>query len=292
MYRAESPSWPCAANAFRAGIASLGGRIYEIPDSDQKEMTGDVGNVDITCISHKEQFERFATSGLTKGGETVQLIIAKFSGLEGTYSAVIDNPESLLEAYRMLPRGKTSVTVAMSPNGSGASMTTAEIPWSVLRAPETKCNELEALNDERMVVGHVKSLFRGNGDTMPPEEDPYAVPSSEPDMEQDSYNAIEPLDEGVFIAPATDDGAEDNKPMEIIEHILDPDHYLVDFWRSIDNDELKKKPALAEERLRKYFDFWRSAEEELTRQIELNDELKKELKVAKAEALREQEGSN
>ncbi|KAF5687080.1 hypothetical protein FDENT_5553 [Fusarium denticulatum] len=60
---------------------------------------------------------------------------------------------------------------------------------------------------------------------------------------------------------------------------------------SIDNGELKKKLALAEERLQKCFDFWRSAEDELTWQIELNDKLKKEFQAAKVEALKEQEGS-
>ncbi|KAF5637343.1 uncharacterized protein FTJAE_5758 [Fusarium tjaetaba] len=60
---------------------------------------------------------------------------------------------------------------------------------------------------------------------------------------------------------------------------------------AIDNEDLKKKLALAEERAQKYFDFWRSTEEELTKQLELNDELKKELKSAKVEAPKEQEGS-
>ncbi|RBR15079.1 hypothetical protein FVER53590_03202 [Fusarium verticillioides] len=46
------------ADAFKAGIAPLGGIIYDTPDSGQKEMAKDVGNVDITGISHKEQFDR------------------------------------------------------------------------------------------------------------------------------------------------------------------------------------------------------------------------------------------
>ncbi|EWG41000.1 hypothetical protein FVEG_03202 [Fusarium verticillioides 7600] len=45
------------ADAFKAGIAPLGGIIYDTPDSGQKEMAKDVGNVDITGISHKEQFD-------------------------------------------------------------------------------------------------------------------------------------------------------------------------------------------------------------------------------------------
>ncbi|KAF5981421.1 hypothetical protein FCOIX_4241 [Fusarium coicis] len=53
---------------------------------------------------------------------------------------------------------------------------------------------------------------------------------------------------------------------------------------AIENEDTKKKLALAEERAQKYFDFWRSAEEELTRQLELNDELKQQLEAAKAEA--------
>ncbi|KAF5699709.1 hypothetical protein FMUND_14670 [Fusarium mundagurra] len=60
---------------------------------------------------------------------------------------------------------------------------------------------------------------------------------------------------------------------------------------AIYNEDLKKKLALAEERLQKYFDFWRSAEEELTRQMEVNDELKKELEAAKSEVASLQEAS-
>ncbi|PNP80497.1 hypothetical protein FNYG_06096 [Fusarium nygamai] len=65
---------------------------------------------------------------------------------------------------------------------------------------------------------------------MPSDEDPYAVPSSEPDMEQEnSRNVGEPTDDGVIYAPTKHDGTEDNKPVEIIDYILDPDHHLVDF---------------------------------------------------------------
>jgi regulator of replication initiation timing len=53
---------------------------------------------------------------------------------------------------------------------------------------------------------------------------------------------------------------------------------------AIEIEDTKKKLALAEERAQKYFDFWRSAEEELTRQLELNDELKQQLEAVKAEA--------
>ncbi|KAF5620901.1 uncharacterized protein FTJAE_11526 [Fusarium tjaetaba] len=61
---------------------------------------------------------------------------------------------------------------------------------------------------------------------------------------------------------------------------------------AIDNDELKKKLALAEERAEKYFDFWRSAEEELTKQLELNEELKQQLEAAKAGEPEAKESSN
>ncbi|PNP53571.1 hypothetical protein FNYG_15748 [Fusarium nygamai] len=60
---------------------------------------------------------------------------------------------------------------------------------------------------------------------------------------------------------------------------------------AIENEDLKKKLALAEERAQKYFDFWRSAEEELTRQMEVNDELKKQVEGANAEATSAQEPS-
>ncbi|CVL06925.1 uncharacterized protein FMAN_12018 [Fusarium mangiferae] len=60
---------------------------------------------------------------------------------------------------------------------------------------------------------------------------------------------------------------------------------------AIEIDELKKKLAVAEERLQKYFDFWRSAEDELTRQLDITDDLKKEFQAAKVEAANAQEPS-
>jgi hypothetical protein len=48
-------------------------------------------------------------------------------GVEGTYAAIIDNPESLMEVYKMMPRGKLGIIVAVPPSGSGASMTSSEI---------------------------------------------------------------------------------------------------------------------------------------------------------------------
>ncbi|KAG5750849.1 hypothetical protein H9Q69_001291 [Fusarium xylarioides] len=99
------------------------------------------------------------------GGGRQENVVAKVPGLEGTYAAVVDNSESLMEAYKMLPRGKISVIFAVPPNGSGASMTSTEIPWSVLKAgedeaaaiPDTPDNEndgAQALeDDDETVVG-------------------------------------------------------------------------------------------------------------------------------------------
>ncbi|EWG55554.1 hypothetical protein FVEG_13541 [Fusarium verticillioides 7600] len=61
---------------------------------------------------------------------------------------------------------------------------------------------------------------------------------------------------------------------------------------AIDNEDLKKKLSLAEERAERYFDFWRSAEEELTKQLELNEKLKQQLEAAKAGEPEAKESSN
>ncbi|EWY83008.1 hypothetical protein FOYG_15084 [Fusarium oxysporum NRRL 32931] len=52
---------------------------------------------------------------------------------------------------------------------------------------------------------------------------------------------------------------------------------------ALENDELKKGLALAEQRLERVTDFWRSAEEELTKQIAINEDLTKQLEAAKSE---------
>ncbi|KAI1015457.1 hypothetical protein LB504_010927 [Fusarium proliferatum] len=73
---------------------------------------------------------------------------------------------------------------------------------------------------------------------------------------------------------------------DLIEHLQEENGEM-----AIEIDELKKKLALAEERLQKFFDFWRLAEEELTRQLDITDDLKKELQAAKVEAASAQEPS-
>ncbi|KAF5689627.1 hypothetical protein FDENT_4271 [Fusarium denticulatum] len=98
------------------------------------------------------------------GGGRQENVVAKVPGVEGTYAAVIDNPQSLMEAYKMLPRGKISVVFAVPPTRSGASMSSCEIPWSVLKAgedeaaaiPDTPENEndgAQALEDDETVFG-------------------------------------------------------------------------------------------------------------------------------------------
>ncbi|KAF5694858.1 hypothetical protein FDENT_987 [Fusarium denticulatum] len=59
---------------------------------------------------------------------------------------------------------------------------------------------------------------------------------------------------------------------------------------ALENDHLKKDLALSEERQKRYFDFWRSAEEELTRQLELNEKLKAELEAEKSKARSAEQG--
>ncbi|KAF4495463.1 hypothetical protein FAGAP_8396 [Fusarium agapanthi] len=53
---------------------------------------------------------------------------------------------------------------------------------------------------------------------------------------------------------------------------------------ALENEDLKKNLALAEERQKRYFDFWRCAEEELTKQLELNAELKTQFEAEKDKA--------
>ncbi|KAF5686384.1 hypothetical protein FCIRC_2940 [Fusarium circinatum] len=58
----------------------------------------------------------------------------------------------------------------------------------------------------------------------------------------------------------------------------------------IENEDLKKSLALAEERQKRFFDYWRCAEEELTKQMELNKELKQQLEAEKAKTSSAEQG--
>ncbi|KAF5714675.1 hypothetical protein FMUND_7244 [Fusarium mundagurra] len=309
MYRAESPSWACAASAFKAGIAPLGGRIYEIPDSDQKEMTEDVGSADITGISHEEQFEQASlvishTADIARNGITLTIqlrnriisIIYKVDrriryrvhwagqrASRATWRYGEDNVDG--------KRGIWSIGMAelrdQPANQRGRDNTAyrRQTPWprgapeeeSV--APETKATGLEALVDKGIVVGDGKTslgimttylpspAFQGPRtlstiETMPPEEDPYAVPSSEPDMEQENppnarlSNKRRPAVKEKMDKIYRFQSAVDQSMVFLRDNATNAEEL------SIDNEDLKKKLALAEERQQKYFDFWRSAEEE------------------------------
>ncbi|CVL03917.1 hypothetical protein FPRO06_10985 [Fusarium proliferatum] len=80
--------------------------------------------------------------------------------------------------------------------------------------------------------------------------------------------------------------AEDQYANDLIEHLQEENGEM-----AIEIDELKKQLVLAEERLQKYFDFWRSAEDELTHQLDVTDDLKEQLEAAKAEAASAQQPS-
>ncbi|PNP77998.1 hypothetical protein FNYG_08724 [Fusarium nygamai] len=97
------------------------------------------------------------------GGGRQENVVAKVPGVEGTYAAVIDNAESLMEVYKMMPRGKLSIIAAVPPNGLGASMS-SEIPWSVLKVGEDEVaaipdtsedenNGAQTLDDGETVIG-------------------------------------------------------------------------------------------------------------------------------------------
>ncbi|KAF5557927.1 hypothetical protein FPHYL_7522 [Fusarium phyllophilum] len=108
-----------------------------------------------------EKSSRLKIVNNSPGGGRQENVVAKVPGLEGTYAAVVDNAESLMEVYKMMPRGKLSIIVAVPPNGSGASMTSTEIPWSVLKAgedeaaatPEIETSDDQAIDDEETVIG-------------------------------------------------------------------------------------------------------------------------------------------
>lgn len=105
------------------------------------------------------------------GGGRQENVIAKVPGLGGTYSAIVDNPGSLMDAYNILPRGKISVIFAVTPNGSGVNMTSTEIPWSVLKAQEDDAatattenviDQVQALDDDETVIGDDETVVGEN----------------------------------------------------------------------------------------------------------------------------------
>ncbi|SCN87055.1 uncharacterized protein FFMR_08527 [Fusarium fujikuroi] len=78
-------------------------------------LTADLNGFD--TISHYTLFKD--TSCLTAYLDWTSHVVAKVPGLEGTYSAIIDNPRSLIDAYKMIPRGKIIIIIiiAMPVNG-------------------------------------------------------------------------------------------------------------------------------------------------------------------------------
>ncbi|KAM0546023.1 hypothetical protein ACHAPJ_011037 [Fusarium lateritium] len=70
----------------------------------------------------------------SKGGGRQDNIIAKVPGLQTTYAATINNQQSLLEIYNMMPGKKLSIIVAVAPvGGNDVPTTTTELDWSILQ---------------------------------------------------------------------------------------------------------------------------------------------------------------
>ncbi|KAF5682975.1 hypothetical protein FCIRC_4695 [Fusarium circinatum] len=147
------------------GFAALKKRANQPENQDVRLETEQKGITMVESMTLRA-VNNEKTSGLrlinnSLGGGRQENVVAKVPGVEGTYAAVIDNAESLLDAYKMLPRGKISVIFAVPPNGSGASMTSTEIPWSVLKAAEEQdaaatesaIDAVEAPDDDETVVG-------------------------------------------------------------------------------------------------------------------------------------------
>ncbi|KAJ4256781.1 hypothetical protein NW762_008877 [Fusarium torreyae] len=87
----------------------------------------------------------------SKGGGRQDNIIAKVPGLQTTYAANIDNQQSLLDIYKMMPRGKLSIIIAVTPV-AGNNVTTTELDWSILQghpqSPPSATNEENGVGDD------------------------------------------------------------------------------------------------------------------------------------------------
>ncbi|KAF5537736.1 hypothetical protein FMEXI_9725 [Fusarium mexicanum] len=147
------------------GFAALKKRANQPENQDVRLETEQKGITMVESMTLRA-VNNEKTSGLrlinnSLGGGRQENVVAKVPGVEGTYAAIIDNAESLLDVYKMMPRGKISIIVAVPPNGSGASMTSTEIPWSVLKAAEEQdvaatesaIDAVAAPDDDATVVG-------------------------------------------------------------------------------------------------------------------------------------------
>ncbi|KAF4493404.1 hypothetical protein FAGAP_10477 [Fusarium agapanthi] len=147
------------------GFAALKKRANQLENQDVRLETEQKGITLVESMTlrgvNNEKSSGLRIINNSHGGGRQENVVAKVPGVEGTYAAIIDNAESLLDAYKMLPRGKISVIFAVPPNGSGGSMTSSEIPWSVLKAAEEQdvaatesaIHAVEAPDDDATVVG-------------------------------------------------------------------------------------------------------------------------------------------
>ncbi|KAF4452960.1 hypothetical protein F53441_4191 [Fusarium austroafricanum] len=121
-----------------------------------------------------------ASSGLkvvnnSPGGGQQFNVIAKVPDLETTWAGTIDNFESWMALYRMMPRGKISVIVAVTPNGSGHATSATALDWSVLQhkkgpmprhvdGNDNVYDEQNTLDDTSTVVGNSPTPPNGPDD--------------------------------------------------------------------------------------------------------------------------------
>ncbi|KAF9768297.1 hypothetical protein IL306_014431 [Fusarium sp. DS 682] len=117
------------------------------------------------------------------GGGRQDNVLAKVPGLENTFAGTIDNVQSLTALYKMMPKGKLSIIVAVTPNGSGAPTTTGVLDWSVLQKEEdrrkgTFSDEL-SMDDDQTCVGDDDGLSEDASDASQIPEKEHHEPSIE-----------------------------------------------------------------------------------------------------------------
>ncbi|KAF4964986.1 hypothetical protein FSARC_7164 [Fusarium sarcochroum] len=122
----------------------------------------------------------------SKGGGRQDNIIAKVPGLQTTFAASIDNPQSLLDIYKMMPSGKLSIIVAVAPvGGNTVQTTTTELDWSVLQGqpqpqppPSATNEEQNAGNDEQSIGDTLTIVADENETTIEPTYDAQEIPTA------------------------------------------------------------------------------------------------------------------
>ncbi|KAF5027414.1 hypothetical protein F66182_491 [Fusarium sp. NRRL 66182] len=109
-----------------------------VPRNMAKKQATGITLVDSVCLKTVKTGSQNLSTGLkivsnSKGGGRQANIMAKVPGLEKTYAASIDNLQSLIDVYKMMPGTRLGLIIAVPPTVSSDAVSINTLDWGIFQ---------------------------------------------------------------------------------------------------------------------------------------------------------------